>query len=324
MPWDAAAWGTVDPATLLSTSCTVLGLPYDAERELAVFGYEHDEREPGRLPELVRRVPPAVGLREATGGRPELAPRYRALLEPLGMSDDLRVALVQGGTCWASLYAYRREGAFTAGEVALVGALSEDLAEGVRLCLLRDAAQDADGGEEQPGLLLLDRDGGVTATTPAGERWLSLLAGDGPVPPVVSSLAASLFAASPGPASARLQARDGRWVVVHASGVSGAGGALIVEPARPVVVAEVLSAAYGFTARERDVVGLLLRGEGNRQVARALGISEHTVKEHVKAVFGKAGVTSRGELAATLLREQYLPRRGTLAPGPRGFLRESA
>ena len=144
------------------------------------------------------------------------------------------------------------------------------------------------------------------------------------MPSVVSALAASLRAAVPGPASARLQVADGRWVVLHASGLVDGGCAVIVELARPVVVAEVLAAAYGFTAREREVVGLLLRGSGNRAIAGELGISEHTVKEHVTSVFAKAGVLSRAELAATLLREQYLPRRGVLAPSPSGFFRASA
>jgi DNA-binding CsgD family transcriptional regulator len=50
--------------------------------------------------------------------------------------------------------------------------------------------------------------------------------------------------------------------------------ALLVEPARALEVADVLAAAYGFTAREREVVGLVLRGEPNRLIARALGIGE--------------------------------------------------
>jgi DNA-binding CsgD family transcriptional regulator len=326
VPWDASAWGTVDPATLLSTSCLVLGAGQDPERESAVFALEHDEREPLRLLDLAARTPPAGALHDATGGRPEAAPRWARVLQPLGFADDLRVALVRGGVCWGSLYAYRRGGAFLHAEVALLGAVAEDLADAVRLTLLRDAAvAGADDEEQSPGLLLVAPDGAVTAATAPGHRWLAALRGArGDVPPVVTALAASLRADVPGPASARLQVADGRWVVLHASGLPDGGCAVIVELARPVVVAEVLAAAYGFTARERDVVGLVLRGAGNRAIAAELGISEHTVKEHVTSVFAKAGVVSRAELAATLLREQYLPRRGVLAPSPSGFFRASA
>lgn len=325
VPWDVSAWGTVDPATLLSTSCAVTGVPYDAAREALVFGFEHDDREPGRLIDLARAVPPVASLLASTGGRPERAPRWAAVLEPHGFRDDVRLALVRGGTCWGSLYAYRRDAAFRPEEVALLGAVSEDLADAVRLCLLRTAAQQPSGddGEPTPGLLLVNGDG-IQGLGEAGERWLAVLRGSDGATHAVAALAASVTAAVPGPSSVRVQVGDGRWLVVHASTVSDAGLALIVEPARPVVVAEVLAAAYGFTPRERDVVGLVLRGEGNRQVARALGISEHTVKEHVGAVFAKAGVTSRGELAARLLREQYLPRRETMAPGPHGWFLATA
>ncbi len=327
VPWDASAWGTVDPATLLSTSCLVLGAGHDLDRELAVFALEHDDREPLRLLDLARSVPPAGALSVATGGRPWAAPRFEQVLRPLGLTDDLRVALVRGGVCWGSLYAYRRGGTFTSAEVGLLGGVAEDLADAVRLVLLRDTAADPGGQDDDqaPGLLLVAPDGSVTAATAPGRRWLAALRGPGgEVPSVVTALAASLRADDPGPASARLQVADGRWVVLHASVVPDGGCAVIVEVARPVVVAEVLAAAYGFTGREREVVGLLLRGSGNRAIAGALGISEHTVKEHVTSVLAKAGVRSRAELAATLLREHYLPRRGVLAPSPTGFFRASA
>lgn len=40
-------------------------------------------------------------------------------------------------------------------------------------------------------------------------------------------------------------------------------------------------------------------------MARALHLSQHTVRDHVKAVFAKTGVTSRGELAAKLHTDHY-------------------
>ena len=49
------------------------------------------------------------------------------------------------------------------------------------------------------------------------------------------------------------------------------------------------------TAREREVLALLADGVGNREIAHALGISEHTVKFHLGAIFGKLGATTRTE-----------------------------
>jgi DNA-binding NarL/FixJ family response regulator len=47
------------------------------------------------------------------------------------------------------------------------------------------------------------------------------------------------------------------------------------------------------TARERDVLEIASRGLSNREVGAALGISEHTVKFHLAAIFAKLGVSTR-------------------------------
>ncbi|QIN81020.1 response regulator (plasmid) [Rubrobacter marinus] len=51
------------------------------------------------------------------------------------------------------------------------------------------------------------------------------------------------------------------------------------------------------TAREREVLGLVAAAKTNRQVASALHISEQTVKNHVKSVMKKLGLSNRVELA---------------------------
>ena len=47
------------------------------------------------------------------------------------------------------------------------------------------------------------------------------------------------------------------------------------------------------TDREREVLSLVAAGETNRQIATALGISEHTVARHLSNIFDKLGVTTR-------------------------------
>ena len=47
------------------------------------------------------------------------------------------------------------------------------------------------------------------------------------------------------------------------------------------------------TAREHDVLELLAQGLGNREIAERLGISDHTVKFHLSAIFGKLGASTR-------------------------------
>jgi DNA-binding NarL/FixJ family response regulator len=47
------------------------------------------------------------------------------------------------------------------------------------------------------------------------------------------------------------------------------------------------------THRELEVLQLLVGGRSNKQVAHALGISEHTIKDHVDAILGKLNAASR-------------------------------
>jgi DNA-binding CsgD family transcriptional regulator len=52
------------------------------------------------------------------------------------------------------------------------------------------------------------------------------------------------------------------------------------------------------TEREREVLSLVAAGETNRQIATALGISEHTVARHLSNIFDKLSVTSRTAASA--------------------------
>ena len=56
------------------------------------------------------------------------------------------------------------------------------------------------------------------------------------------------------------------------------------------------------TPREHDVLTLLAEGAGNRAIAERLGISDHTVKFHLSAIFGKLGVTTRTAAVRRALR----------------------
>ena len=52
------------------------------------------------------------------------------------------------------------------------------------------------------------------------------------------------------------------------------------------------------TNREREVLSFVASGETNRQIATALGISEHTVARHLSNIFNKLGTTSRTAASA--------------------------
>jgi two-component system, NarL family, nitrate/nitrite response regulator NarL len=56
-------------------------------------------------------------------------------------------------------------------------------------------------------------------------------------------------------------------------------------------------AAAPLTAREHQVVRLIIAGDSNKEIARALGVSVATVKSHVHNLLGKLGLAGRGKLA---------------------------
>jgi DNA-binding NarL/FixJ family response regulator len=73
----------------------------------------------------------------------------------------------------------------------------------------------------------------------------------------------------------------------------------------PPAVASKLASRVGSTelsARERDVLGLITKGLGNKDIGAALGVTEGTVKVHVNSILTKLGVGSRTEAVTHALR----------------------
>ncbi|WP_421733593.1 response regulator [Cellulomonas sp.] len=75
--------------------------------------------------------------------------------------------------------------------------------------------------------------------------------------------------------------------------------------ARALLPSTTVSPADGLSPRELQVLRLLGKGMANKQIGRALGISERTVKVHVGHVFRQIGVTDR--TSAALWGAQHLP-----------------
>jgi DNA-binding NarL/FixJ family response regulator len=58
------------------------------------------------------------------------------------------------------------------------------------------------------------------------------------------------------------------------------------------------------TAREREILTHVARGDSNKAIARTFDLSVHTVKRHVANILGKLGVSSRVQ-AATWLHARH-------------------
>jgi DNA-binding NarL/FixJ family response regulator len=61
------------------------------------------------------------------------------------------------------------------------------------------------------------------------------------------------------------------------------------------------------TERETDVLRQAAEGLTNKQIALVLGISEHTVKFHISAIYAKLGVSNRAEAVRTGARWGWIP-----------------
>ncbi|MFC5722395.1 response regulator [Streptomyces gamaensis] len=80
----------------------------------------------------------------------------------------------------------------------------------------------------------------------------------------------------------------------------------------PPVASRVMSHMRGaarptLTARELDILGQLAQGLGNREIARALFISQATVKTHLGRIYDKLGVETRAGAVAVAKEQRLLP-----------------
>jgi two-component system nitrate/nitrite response regulator NarL len=67
-----------------------------------------------------------------------------------------------------------------------------------------------------------------------------------------------------------------------------------------------LHKTFGLTPRELEVVGTIVEGCSNRDIAKQFGLSEETVKRHLSNIFDKTGVSTRLELALFAIAHQLV------------------
>jgi DNA-binding CsgD family transcriptional regulator len=87
----------------------------------------------------------------------------------------------------------------------------------------------------------------------------------------------------------------------------GSCGAVLVGSARPAECARIAADACGLTPREREVTRLVAAGLPTVAIAMQLHLSAWTVQDHLKAIFEKVGVATRGELVARLFFQSRVP-----------------
>jgi DNA-binding CsgD family transcriptional regulator len=305
--YDLAVWATLDPATVMWTSCVLDGAGRDEELETAVFRNEYLDADVLKLTDL------ADGPSRARCPEPPAAMRWRAL-------EAATCSLRAGSTTssGSSSPTVRRPGgrcACTAPAVASPTATSRRCASRPvlsRLCCATPCWQVPQPGsrprsprDAHPALFVCRPDGTVLRATAEAAALMGTtpeaLLATSPVPvrSLVARHAAGLGNAAAAPAA------DG-WLTLQATAL-GDDVVVVVEPIRSHQLADLVVRSRALTPRELEVLALVARGRSNRQIASALGLSEWTVQDHVKALLAKFEVTSRGELVASLFFEHLAP-----------------
>ena len=308
VPVDAVFFATCDPSTFLFTDVVADDL---LVRLTPLFlRNEFLQADVNQFRDIASGPAPVVTLDHATGGRRWESARYRDILQPAGLGDEMRVALRSGDMCWGFMCLHREDGTgFSAGDVAFMGRLARTIAEGLRAALL--TARLTKPETHQPGVLLISDSLELDAATSAGHALLDELTGptaNGRLPLSVQTVAARLFARDQGqdgpPPTIRALSRANRWLVIHATHLVEKDGtdktAVIIEPARPDEFIPLMLRAHRLGPREADVAALVLSGKSTKEISRQLRVSENSVQDHLKTVFEKVGVHSRRELTAYL------------------------
>jgi DNA-binding CsgD family transcriptional regulator len=312
VPADAAFFATADPESLLFTGGfaeepLVTATPEFLDNE---FGAE----DVNKFAVLATSSSHVASLDSATFGDRFASQRYREIMRPLGLGDELRVALLAGSQCWGYFCLHRTDhsSAFTESELALVAGAAPHLGHALRQALLLHAPAAA-GRVHEPGVVVLADDLSLVAATAQASEYLAQMepAGSLPLPVCIHAAAAALRAIEDGNAApgsmptTRVHTRTGQWLTVHASRLNGPSGeqgiTVVIEEADASSTLPLRLSAHGLSPREGEVATLVLRGTSTRAICATLHISEHTVQDHLTAVFDKVGVRSRRELVAAML-----------------------
>ena len=328
IPFEGYVAFTMDPTSGLITHALVEEM--GDERGLRLF-LEHVYFEDDVLEFnwMVRNRLPAGLLSEATGGKLEQAPRYRELQAPAGLGYELRGAFSTGAQLWGGLCLSREKGRpdFTAREVAFMRRVAPHLGAGLRAATLQQELNANQQSDDAAGVLVLDGWGTVVQHNPAAERRLEELgdlgarwrAGEGLPAPIWTVLGALKRTLNPetdrdlnSSPYLRVRARSGRWLTLQASRTEPthtrpAASLVVIAPSGPKEVLRLRAIGYGLSPREQEVVSLAVRGATTKQISKALYISEYTVKDHLKNIFGKVRVRDRRALVKQLYLDTIFP-----------------
>ena len=301
---ELACWATIDPETLVISGMTNGDATIPAEYEPRLAESEYSVDEPHTFANLARRRRSAARLSDMPARERSRSLRFNNVWRPLGVDQECRVLFQTDGTCWGAAGMVRAGRDFTDREIEFLTGVAPAIAAATRLAVRSEALRAWRSGLHS-AIVLLGPRGELRAMTPAARDWQDRLDEIAPGRFLVMMQAMAVgarFAASGG-FRTRLQDGHGGWAVLQASPLIGGEEqeiAVAIEPASGDQLIGLLYAAYGLSPRERDVCREVIAGRSTTDIAGRLFISAATVQDHLKSIFTKMGVRSRGELVARL------------------------
>jgi DNA-binding CsgD family transcriptional regulator len=313
MTIDAAFYATVDDDTMVMTSAlSEPPLPHAASQFL---DNEYGVTDVNKFVQIADLTQGVASLDQTTHGDRWSSPRYRDVMAPMGLGDEVRVALRSRGRSWGVLCLHREDGerGFDQEELKFLGTAGAILGEGLRRAVAVTSVTTGTPMPGGPGVLILDSNLEVVSANPQADPWLEAV-DDREWPPSIPLPVAVLSAAAaartvtldPEQQRTRVRRRNGGWMTVQASPLSGSVGHTVVVLDAPDAdeVTSLALAAHGLTPAQSRVATLVLRGRSTQQIMNELSISANTVQEHLRAVFDKLGVGNRRELVAVLMGQR--------------------
>jgi DNA-binding CsgD family transcriptional regulator len=335
IPFDGSFFSTTDPATLLFTS-SLLDFPLPTWARVRLIENAYLQEDFNQFSYLLKHHLRVGVLSEQTLGELSRSQRYREILTPLALGDEMRATFVSNAACWGTLCLHRERAtlAYTPAEASFLARLTPHISEGLRKALLLEHAPSATT-PDGPGVLIVSDDLCVVTMNPAAEYWLAELVeaerGDKYVlPDIILTVVARLqtieremTTAAPAMPKARLHTPSGQWLLLSASRLSRSGAqgqvAVMFEVAHPMEIAPLIMQAYHLTKREGEVTHLILQGCATTEIAASLQISANTVQDHLKAIFEKVDVRSRRALTGRIFAQHYQPHLVADAPSQPPF-----
>jgi DNA-binding CsgD family transcriptional regulator len=308
--FDAYAWLLTDPVTTVGVA-PLAEVP--CLTELPALIKAKYATTVNRWTALRGQASPAGLLAESAGGDLARSRVWREVMSRYGIGDVASAVLADRYGCWGFLDLWRDDirGPFGAADAGFLARLAVPLTSALRHCQARTFVEPATPYRHDTGpvVLTLDDELRITSRTAASQAWLDVLLPPEPdeqaIPATVYNVAAQLLAAEEGiddhPPYARTHLADGFWLTLRAARLSArqqppASGATIVvtiEEASAADRLDLFSRAFGLTAREHELLGLLATGSDTRAMARQMSLSEYTVQDHLKSIFTKTGARDR-------------------------------